>query len=188
MRIAPLESRPIGSAGPAAAGQRVRPLGRAVVLTALLAAVLLATAQPASANTGETIILRCTHNESLSGFSQSAYRQALKELNGDAEEYSGCSSLISQAQDAAAADGRGGGSVVAGQSGATPVAIAATPSEQRTIAHAEHAAPGAVKLDGALVHPGVVRANIASALRSLPTPLLAVADRRPHTAQPRPCR
>ena len=51
---------------------------------------------------GEQIILRCTHGQSLSGFSQSAYRQALKELSADAEEYSRCAQQIRQAQLAAA--------------------------------------------------------------------------------------
>ena len=54
MRIARLESRPIGA--------------RSAVVTALLAATLLAFAQPARANVGEKIILRCTHIESLRGF------------------------------------------------------------------------------------------------------------------------
>ena len=52
----------------------------------------------ASADIGETIILRCTHGQSLSGFSQSAYSEALKELNADTEEYTDCAQLIRQAQ------------------------------------------------------------------------------------------
>lgn len=158
MRIARLESRPIG----------LRSAAQAVLfLTAMLAAASLTIAQPARADIGETIILRCTHRESLSGFSQSAYRQALKELNADTEEYSNCSSLIRRAQEAAAG---GGGS--AGGAGAAPVAIAATPSEQRAIAHAQRAAPGPVKLGGGIIRPGVIHADIASAFSSMPTPLL----------------
>ncbi len=161
MRIARLESRPAASS-------------TAVLLAAtLLTAAVLVFAQPASANIGETIVLRCTHQQSLSGFSQSAYRQALKELSADAEEYSGCASQIRQAQLAAAARGRGGASVVASQGATAAVAIAATPSEQRAITHAERASPESVKLGGAVIHPGVVHASIASALNSLPTPLLA---------------
>ncbi len=161
MRIARLESRPIGR--------------RSAALTALLAAMLLAIAQPALATSvGEKIILRCTHEESLSGFSQSAYRQALKSLRADTEEYSGCSQLIREAQAAAALGGRGSGSS-GGDSGtgAQPVAITATPAEQRSIAHAEKAGGSEpVKLDGRVVHPGVVHVEVASALSSLPTPLL----------------
>jgi hypothetical protein len=161
MRIARLESRPATL------------LKAALLAATLLTVTLLAVAQPARANIGETIVLRCTHGKSLSGFSQSAYRQALKELSADTEEYSGCSSQIRQAQLAAAAGGRGGATVVASQGAAAPVAIAATPSEQRAIAHAERASPESVKLGGAVIHPGVVHANVASALSSLPTPLLA---------------
>jgi hypothetical protein len=161
MRIARLESRPIGRRSAAQA---------VLLLTAILAAASLAIAQQARADIGETIILRCTHRESLSGFSQSAYRQALKELNADTEEYSNCSSLIRRAQEAAAA---GRGSAAAADGGAAPVAIAATPAEQRAIAHAQAAAPGPVKLGGGVIHPGVIHANIASAFSSMPTPLLA---------------
>ena len=161
MRIARLESRPIGCRSAALA---------VLLLTAILAAASLATAQQARADIGETIILRCTHRESLSGFSQSAYRQALKELNADTEEYSNCSSLIRRAQEAAAA-GRGSGGGTGG--GAAPVAIAATPAEQRAIAHAQGAPPEPVKLGGSVIHPGVIHANIASAFSSMPTPLLA---------------
>jgi hypothetical protein len=159
MRIARLERRPIGL--------------RSAVLTALLATALLVIAQPARADVGETIILRCTHQESVSGFSQSAYRQALKELNADLEEYaSECSSLIRQAQEAAA--GARGGASGGGSSGAAAVAIAATPAEQRAITHAQSANPEPVKLKGAIIHPGVVHVGIASALNSMPTPLLVI--------------
>lgn len=127
-------------------------------------------AQPARADVGEKIILRCTHNESLRGFSQSAYREALKELSADTEEYSDCSSLIRQAEEAAAS-GRSGAN--GGGGGTTPVALAATPAEQRAITHAVHASPEPVKLSGGIVHPGVVHVDIASALSSMPTPLLA---------------
>lgn len=158
MRIAPLESRPI--------------------LAGLLAAVVLAIAPQlvlapsASASVSEKIILRCTHQESLSGFTQRAYREALKELSATTEEYSSCSSRIREAQLAAANSGtHGGGSGGGGQGAATPTAISATPAEQRAITHAEHGV-GPVKLNGQLIHPGVVHVNVASALSSLPTPLL----------------
>ena len=58
---------------------------------------------------GEQIVLRCTHGQSLSGFSQSAYRQALKELSADSLEYSPCGQQIRQAQLAALAAHRSGG-------------------------------------------------------------------------------
>src|SRR3977135_2493870 len=91
---------------------------------------------PASADVGETIIQRCTHGQSLAGFSQSDYRKALKELSADAEEYTACAALIRQAQLAGAGGGGGGAAI--------PVPIAATPAEQRAIAHA--AGAGAVPI------------------------------------------
>ncbi|HEX5851476.1 MAG TPA: hypothetical protein VFY36_00130 [Solirubrobacteraceae bacterium] len=153
-----------------------RPERRLAPPAALLAVmVIVATAaSPASANVGETIIERCTHGESLRGFSHSAYTQALKELSADTEEYSDCSSLIRQAQRAAAsgAGNDGAGAGVAG-SVARPTAVAVSPSEQRAITHAARGRAQPVKLGGASVAPGVVHTNISSALSSLPTPLLA---------------
>ena len=52
-------------------------LPRLLALALVLAAGI---ASPARANVGETIIQRCTHGQSLGGFSQQAYREALKEL------------------------------------------------------------------------------------------------------------
>ncbi len=155
MRIARLESRSTR--------------GRPVLLIAIAAALALAPA--ANGDIGETIILRCTHEESLSGFSQSAYNKALKELSADTEEYSDCSSRIRQAQ-AAAAGGHGAASEPAGSS-AQPTTLAATPAEQLALARARRAPSRAIRLGGQLVEPGVVHANIASAFSSLPTPLLA---------------
>jgi hypothetical protein len=127
-----------------------------------------AVAAPASANVGETIILRCTHAQSLAGFSQSAYNQALKELEADSEEYSNCASVIRQAQLAAALRGRGGGSGPAAPSGA----LAATPAQQSSLARARHVRPSPIRLGGAEVQPGSVHADISSALSSIPTPLV----------------
>src|SRR4051812_20093315 len=107
---------------------------------------------------GEQIILRCTHGQSLSGFSQSAYRQALKELSADAEEYTDCASLIRQAQLEAAA-GRGSSTA----SNAT-VALTATPTELTAVKHAQQTGSGPVAVGGQVVHPGVVHADIASAV------------------------
>jgi hypothetical protein len=155
MRIARLESRPIAA--------------RSAALTALLIAALLAVAQPASADIGEQIILRCTHGESLSGFSQSAYHQALSEESADAEEYSPCAQEIHEAELAAAAGSHGGSG---GRGGAPATAVPTTPAERRAIAHAVHGYSEPVRLGGAVVHPGVVHVDVASALSSLPTPLL----------------
>jgi hypothetical protein len=140
-------------------------------LTCLLTALTMWTAAPASADIGETIILRCTHNESLSGFSQSAYRKALKEVSADTEEYSECTPLIRQAQAAAAAKGSAG--TAAPPVVAAPAALAATPAETKAIEQASHVSPGPVSLGGSAIRPGVIHAGISSAFNTLPAPLLA---------------
>ncbi len=159
MRIARLESR-------SSRGRPVLP-----IVIAIMAAAALALAAAANADIGETIILRCTHEESLGGFSQSAYNKALKELSADTEEYSDCSSRIRQAQ-LAAAGGRGAASEAA-SGAAKPTSLAATPSEQLAIARAKRVPSRAIRLGGQLVEPGVVHVNVASAFSTLPTPLLA---------------
>lgn len=146
-----------------------RPRIRLALLAALLACALAAPA--AHADIGETIILRCTHQQSLAGFTQSDYQKALKELSADAEEYTNCSSLIRQAQ-LAAAGGAGAAGAGSGAESTTP--IVATPAEKRAIAHAASAGSVPVSVGGQIVHPGVVHADIASALSSLPSPLLAL--------------
>jgi hypothetical protein len=157
-----------------AARSSTRPTGtRTGMLIAMIASALLAVAPAARADIGETIILRCTHNEPLSGFSQNDYRKALGELSADTEEYSDCASRIREAQLAAAAAGRGGGAT--SQSSGTPVAIVATPAQRRSIEHARRAGSEPVKLGGGqVIHPGVVHVDVASAFSSLPTPVLAL--------------
>src|SRR5919108_4959871 len=99
MANAALHSRPI----------RDRPallVGRVgLALIALMALLLLAA--PARADVGATIIERCTHGQSLSGFRQQDYRRALQELPAEVEEYSDCANLIRRAQLAAAGGGAG---------------------------------------------------------------------------------
>lgn len=150
---------------------KIRP-HHALLLPAVLMA-LMSFAGPARADVGEEIIRRCTHAESLSGFSQAAYRQALKELSAGTEEYSNCAQLIRQAQLAAASAGRGGSG--SGGGTATPAASGAvpTPSERQAIAHASSAGSAPLQVGAQTIHPGVVHADVASALSSLPTPLLA---------------
>jgi len=137
-------------------------LAAGVLLLALLAPT------PARADVGATIIQRCTHGQSLSGFSQQDYRRALQELPAEVEEYSDCANLIRRAQLAAAG---GGGAGSSGAEGAS--AIALSPSERAALGRVPHAGGASLQVGGQLVRPGVVHANIASALSSLPTPLLA---------------
>ncbi len=142
------------------------------VLPPIILLALVSIAAPAQADVGEQIIRRCTHGQSLSGFSQSAYRQALKDLSAGTEEYSNCASLIRQAQLAAAGAGHGT-STSAATTTPTTSAVTPTPSEQQAISHAHNAGSAPLQVGAQTVHPGVVHADIASALSSLPTPLLA---------------
>jgi hypothetical protein len=147
-------------------------MGLARPLRLLLPAVLLLgasfAATPAAADVGETIIQRCTHGQSLAGFSPSAYSKALRELSADAEEYTNCSTLIRAAQLAAASGHRAG--VLPG----VVAPIAATPAEQRALKTAARSGGKPVRIGGDVVRPGVVHATVASALSSLPTPVLAI--------------
>jgi hypothetical protein len=144
-----------------------------------MALSLAAIAVPAQADVGEKIILRCTHGESLSGFTQKDYEKALKELETSLEEYSGCASEIHEAQRAAAGSrgGFGGGGGAGGGStgtGASTAAATATPAERSDLNHAPSSGAAPLKLGGQTIRPGVVHVDIASAFSSLPTPLLAI--------------
>lgn len=95
--------------------RRPRRRARLAVACALVLATALAFAAVSRADVGATIIERCTHGQSLSGFSEQDYRQALRELPTEVEEYSDCANLIRHAELAAAG---GGGPSVGG--GAAP--------------------------------------------------------------------
>jgi hypothetical protein len=142
---------------------------RLVAIAASALMLILCLPTQARADVGQTIIQHCTHQQSLSGFTQADYRRALKEISATTEEYSECGAQIRQAQEAAAS-GRGTGSP---GTAALPAAVTATSAERKSIARA---AAGAlpVSLGGHIVHPGVVHADIASAFSTLPGPLLAV--------------
>ncbi|HEY2571660.1 MAG TPA: hypothetical protein VGI27_09305 [Solirubrobacteraceae bacterium] len=133
---------------------------------ALSLLVLLATA--ASADTGAKIIERCTHGQSLSGFSQKDYRRALQEMPTEVEEYSPCANLIRSAQLAALNGGGGGGG------GPSAPATPLTASEQSAVARAPKSGGEPLKVGSEQVSPGVIHANVSSALSSLPDPLLAM--------------
>ncbi len=151
---------------------------RALALPVALLSILLSFAALAPADVGEKIILRCTHGESLAGFTQQDYNKALKELETSLEEYSGCSSLIHQAQLAAAGSRGGSAGGSAGGGGSIPGALTpttpATPAEQRELNRAPSSGSAPLQVGNQTIRPGVVHADIASAFSSLPNPLLAV--------------
>ena len=142
-----------------------RPAGLLVTSASLLA-LLLASPAPANADGSQTIINRCIHGKSLSGFTQQEYQRALQELPTEVEEYSDCSSLIRAAELAAAGGDRGAGRGTV----ATPVSAA----EQTSLERVSKVGSGLLRIGGQTVDPGIVHANVASALSSLPDSLLAV--------------
>jgi hypothetical protein len=145
------------------------PKSRATALAVVVALASLAFLPPAAgADTGTKIIERCTHGQSLGGFSQRDYRRALQELPTEVEEYSDCANLIRRAQLAAAGGGGGSGA------GAPAVATALTPSERNTLNNVAKSGAKPLSVGGQIVHPGVVHADISSAFSSLPDPLLAL--------------
>lgn len=140
----------------------------------------------AAADQGAAVIQDCLDHSRITGhYSQKAYNEALAELPADVSEYSDCPNLIRQARLAAAAGraaggggsgrgGAGGGGGGASAAGAGPAAASFSATERRAVADASRRGGEALNLAGQVVRPGVVHANVASAVNSLPTPLLAL--------------
>jgi hypothetical protein len=137
---------------------------------ALVALAPLAGATVAQASEASSIIEKCAHGKPISGYSQSAYRQALKQLPTILIEYSPCPEQIRNAELAAAGGGAGGTST----GGASNVPLALTPKEQSAVQNAHHAGSTPVRVGNQPIRPGVVHANIASAVNTLPHSLFAL--------------
>jgi hypothetical protein len=172
MRLALSQSRAHGNSPGRPQGGRQAGLQTLRFAPALLAALaaLACFAAVAAADTGTKIIERCTHGQSLSGFTQKDYRRALAELPTEVEEYSDCGNLIRHAQLAAAGGGGGG-------SGGGGSALPTTPisrGEQSSLSRASRSGAAPLSVGGQSVQPGVIHANVSSAFSSLPTPLLAL--------------
>ncbi|HEY2141824.1 MAG TPA: hypothetical protein VGG98_07175 [Solirubrobacteraceae bacterium] len=150
------------------------PKRRLALPAALLMTTLLSGAPSAGADVGETIIQRCTHGQSLSGFSQAAYRKALQELPTEVAEYSHCDALIRRAQLAAAGAGGGGGGSTGAGTGALPAGTPLTPTQRSALRRSPRGGAAPLRVGNQVIHPGVVHVDIASALSALPTPLLAI--------------
>jgi hypothetical protein len=160
-------ARPAGGSA-----RRGVPAGKTLLPAASLLVALAMLWSPVSAQASEAsaIVEKCAHGQPIGGYSQGAYRQALKQLPTILIEYSPCPEQIRGAELAAAGGGAGGTST-----GAAPnVPLALTPTEQSAIqsAHRNGAAP--VRIGSEPVRPGVVHANIASAVNTLPHSLFAV--------------
>jgi len=170
MRFAFPRNRPIRGTFAASRG---RPRWRLHCLVLVAALLALASPPSAGADVGATIIERCTHGQSLGGFSQQDYGRALQELPTEVEEYSECGNLIRRAQLAAAGGGGGGGSG-AGGGPAAAVATPLTPAERHSLQQIAKTGSAPQLVGNEVIVPGVVHAGVASALSSLPNPLLAL--------------
>jgi hypothetical protein len=95
MRFAFPSNLPIRGTLAAIRSRPSRRLGHLALAGALL---VLGIPPSARADVGATIIERCTHGQSLAGFSQQDYQLALQELPREVEQYSNCGNLIRQAQ------------------------------------------------------------------------------------------
>jgi hypothetical protein len=140
------------------------------------ATVASATNTAASAtNTTTKILEACSEGRIPRGYSQQDYRQALRQMPAELAEYSPCPNLIHKAQ-LASATGRGGGAGgPGGGSGGGEGSVAPpTPAEQNSLESSGRGGGGPVRVGGETLHPGVVHVDIASALSSLPTPLIAL--------------
>jgi hypothetical protein len=144
--------------------------------TLIVLLLLLVFAAPAGASQATKILEACGNGRVPKGYSQQAYRQALKQMSPTLSEYTACSDLIHKAQLAAAAGGSGGAGGPGGSTGSASAAATPppTPSEQRTLERVSRSGSKPVQVGDEVIHPGVVHVDIASALSKLPTPLLAL--------------
>jgi hypothetical protein len=84
-----------------------------------------------------------------------------------------CDALIRRAQLAAAGGGGSGGST-GGGAGTAAASTPLTPSQRSALKRSPRAGAAPLQVGNQVVHPGVVRVDVASALNALPTPLLAI--------------
>ena len=159
----------------------------AIALSTTLAVLLGASAAHAS---GKDVIRDCTDDEVMSKtYTQREYRDALKQLAADADQYGNCRDVILRAQQAALAAGKrkaddkpdqaaGTGSNGAGGAGAIGSAPAAeqldvaSDTERRAVEQARVTNTGPVRLDDASVDPAKVgTVPGVSQVADLPAPL-----------------
>jgi peptidoglycan DL-endopeptidase CwlO len=166
-------------------------------VAALVAAAMVALTCSASANASVAnhILELCTEGKSIAGFTEKQYREALEQIEIQNIEYSECPEVIYEAERESASSpqhhgssepgsktgGGGGGGSGGGESGgggsSGEAPFEPTAEEQHAIEQAQVRSPGPIAVGGSgaePIHPGVVHANVDSALNSLPTPLLAV--------------
>jgi hypothetical protein len=161
---------------------------RLLLLTVLAAILLPAGAAPAA---GKDVIRDCTDDEVMSKtYTQKEYRDALKELAADADQYGNCRDVILRAQQAALAAGKdkdagagggnggGGPSGGAGAIGSAPAQeqlTSATKAEREAVEQARDTPAAPVSLDNASVDPAKVGTVPGiSQVSDLPAPLVVL--------------
>jgi hypothetical protein len=171
-------------------------------LLALLTVLSLLGPVAAAHASGLTVIRDCTYDEVMSKtYTQQEYRDALRELAADSDQYNNCRDVIEHAQEAALAAGRkppskgsGGAAKGAAPSAAVPVPVpsggtkggagaigsppaakqltSATRSERQAIERARTASARPVSLDDTTVDPAKVgTVPDIGQVSNLPTPL-----------------
>ena len=143
---------------------------RGGVVVALVALALSIAAPTAMGGVGQTIVDKCGKGEPFSGYSQAQYKEALKDMATGTSEYSACESEIRKAELAAAGGGIGNGA----GSATSHTAITLSPAEQKAVQRARKHGSAPVRVGGEPIRPGVVHANIASAVNDVPHSLFAV--------------
>lgn len=154
---------------------RPAPFRLSVALGAALLIVLGGAPAASASGTTTKILEACSEGRIPRGYSQQDYREALRQMPAELAEYTPCPNLIHKAQLAGATGSSGGGPGSAGGPGGGEGAVAPpTPSEQHSLESSGHRGGSPVDVGGEALHPGVVHVDIASALDSLPTPLIAL--------------
>lgn len=153
-------------------GVRARSTVSAALAALTLAlALLVAGAPPAAAESaGQKIVEKCGHHEPFGGYTQHQYEEALKDMSTTTREYSTCESEIRKAELAAAGVGTGGGA----GSAASRVALPLSPVEQQAVKSAHKHGSTPVRVGNETIRPGVVHADVASAVNTLPHSLFAM--------------
>ena len=161
---------------------------------AMLAALALLLPAGSALASGEDVIRDCTDDEVMSKtYTQKEYRDALKELAADADQYGNCRDVIRRAQAAALAAGKSkrsgdgdagtapAGSGPSGGAGAIGSAPAdeqlntASETERNAVEQARSTDSGPVSLDDATVDPAKVgTVPGVSQVSDLPTPLVVL--------------
>ena len=166
---------------------------RTTLLTVL---VLLAASAPQAFASGRDVINDCTDDEVLAKtYTQKEYRDALKQLPADADQYGNCRDIIARAQDAAASKGSkgrtakggtttapaaasgngtpGGGSTGEPSTKPAPEQLATASAEDRAAVQEAASEPSAPE-----VVPSAVGAangtDAGTSLSDLPAPILAL--------------